>query len=247
MIKNDFSLNREKMLAFLSGSTGRIPGSGTTLYIPPQSAGARVADDLSPFIPEPQLREIRETVFLSKAGACILIDDGITVILPPFPVKQPLIFQGIDTSLLENMLKRDSLLAVVLIRLGSYAVGVCRGDTLISSKVGTGLVHGRHRQGGSSANRFRRHREKQIETFLTRACGHVKEHLEQYIDVFEYAAFGGARMTVELLQKACPLLQKLEGRLLPPLLDIPDPRQYVLEDAVRRIWSSRIIEYREEE
>lgn len=209
--------------------------------------GEQIAAEISPLVPGQQLPDISESIQQSRTGACLLTGKRITVILPPFPIKQRLIFQGLEISLLENVLKRDSLIGIVLIRLGSYAIGVCRGETLISSKAGTGLVHSRHRQGGSSANRFRRHREKQMETFFIRVCGHIKEHLGPYVDVFEYAVFGGARTTVELLQKDCPILQKLEDRLLPSLLDIPDPRQYVLEEAVTRLWSSRVIEYREEE
>lgn len=246
-MKHEFSLGREKMLDYLEGIQKKRPDTGSTVYIPPGLSGAQITAELAPVIAGNKRPVIVEVVQESKTGACVIADDGITVILPPFPVKQPLIFQGREISILDNALKREALIAIILIRLGAYAVGVCRGDTIFHSKVGTGLIHSRHRQGGSSAARFRRHREKQIETFLTRACGHVKENLGPYIDVAEYAVFGGARTTIELICKACPALQQLEGRQLPPLLDIPDPRQYVLEAAVKRIWSSRVIEYREEE
>ena len=96
----------------------------------------------------------------------------------------------------------------MLVRLGSYAIGVCRGDKLVSSKVGTGLVHGRHRQGGSSAHRFERHRDKQIESFLIRVCGHVREQLEPYVKSMDYIVYGGARTTILMAQKYCPWLEK---------------------------------------
>ncbi len=247
MLKKEFSLSRAQTLTYLAGPLHNTGNTGNTLYIPAGLSPEQIAAELSPLLTGQKLQDVKETVQRSQTGACVVIEAGTTVILPPFPIKQRLTFQGRDVSLLEIILKRDSLLSVVLIRLGAYAIGVCRGDSIISSKVGTGLVHGRHRQGGSSANRFRRHREKQMETFFIRVCGHIKEHFGPYVDVFEYAVFGGARTTVELLQKDCPILQKLEDRLLPSLLDIPDPRQYVLEEAVTRLWSSRVIEFREEE
>jgi hypothetical protein len=36
---------------------------------------------------------------------------------------------------------------------------------------------------------------------------------------------------------------QLKTPVLPPLLDIPDPRQAVLEKAVSRVWSSTVVEF----
>jgi peptide subunit release factor 1 (eRF1) len=129
------------------------------------------------------------------------------------------------------------------VRLGAYAVGLTHGERLVASKVGTGLVHSRHRQGGSSAQRFRRRREHQIDEFLSRVCERVQQHVGEDLKGADYVAYGGARTTIELLKKECPVLQRLEERELPPLLDIADPRQPVLEAAATRVWSSRIIEW----
>ncbi len=248
MWKKEFTLGREQLRAYLAGrqQDGKL-NAGNTIYIPPGLTDIRTGDELTPFLPDSKQEEVTAAVQRSQTGACVIIAERITAILPPFPVEQPLIFQGIDLSLLENMISRDYLTGIVLVRLGAYAVGVCRGETLVSSKVGTGLVHSRHRQGGSSANRFRRHREKQVETFLTRACGHIREHLGPFTDIFDYVIFGGARTTIELLEKECPILTKLRGRRLAPLLEIPEPRQYVLEETVKRMWSSRVVEFGEEE
>ena len=131
-------------------------------------------------------------------------------------------------------------------RLGAYAIGVCMGDKLVTSKVGTGLVHGRHRQGGSSAHRFERHRDKQIEYFLTRAGQRAREQIEPYLKTLDYAVYGGARTTIQIFQKQCGFLGRIRAPLLPPLLDIPEPRQVVLINAVSRIWSSTVIAWRED-
>jgi hypothetical protein len=143
------------------------------------------------------------------------------------------------------LLEHDYSVAFILVRLGSYAIGVCRGEKLLSSKVGTGLVHGRHKKGGSSAHRFERHRDKQIEYFLTRVCQRSREQLEPYVKSIEYIVYGGARTTIQLLQKQCTFLGKLEIPNLPPQLDIPEPRQAVLKAAIGRVWTSAVYEWRD--
>jgi peptide subunit release factor 1 (eRF1) len=132
------------------------------------------------------------------------------------------------------------------VRLGTYAIGVSGGENLVSCKTGTGLVHGRHRQGGSSAHRFERHRDKQIEYFLTRVCQHIREQWEPHAKTLDYVVYGGAWTTMQLLQKRCPFLERLATPALPPLLDIPEPNRSVLETAVKRVWSSTVMEWRED-
>jgi hypothetical protein len=186
-------------------------------------------------------------VLASRTGACLYWGAVKRLVLPPFPLANSAILAGYDTAPMISLLQQDRRIGLVLVRLGAYAIGVCNGEVLVESKVGTGLVHGRHRQGGSSAQRFRRHREKQIEQFLIRVRERVQEHLGPYLDSLDHAIYGGAWTTIELLQKRCPCLAQLENRTLPPLLDIPDPRQSVLESVVRRIWSSRVVEWYEED
>jgi peptide subunit release factor 1 (eRF1) len=173
-------------------------------------------------------------------------DQQKLLIVPPFPLSEKRIINSIVIKHLNKLLLQDHLIALVLVRLGSYAIGVYQGQKRLGSKVGTGLIHGRHRQGGSSAHRFERHRDKQIEYFLTRVCRHIREQIEPYTKSLDYLVYGGARTTIRLLQKQCSLLDKLEKPALPPMLDIPEPRQAVLESAIRRIWSSTVYEWQED-
>jgi len=169
------------------------------------------------------------------------------LILPPFPITEEHIARGYDVVPLRSMLQRDFTVALILVRLGAYAVGVCQGEKLIASKVGTGLVHARHKKGGSSQGRFGRHREKQIEQFLNRVCEHVQEHFMPQVRTLDYLVYGGAWTTILSLQKRCPFLRQFDRCTLPPLLDIRQPRQAVLEAAVGEVWSSDIIEWYQEE
>jgi hypothetical protein len=240
-------LSRAKMLDFIKELETKTSGA-RSLYLPPGLPQTEVETTLKKIAIGPDiLPELSKIVVGSWTGAAIFWGpEARYIVLPPFPVSARLSANGLDTGPLQSLLERHRRMALVLVRLGAYAIGICDGEKLLSSKVGTGLVHGRHRQGGSSAHRFERHRDKQIEYFLTRVCQHTREQMEPIVKSLDYIVYGGARQTILLLQKQCPLLSKLATPALPPLLDIPDPRQAVLEQAVSRIWSSTVIECRED-
>ncbi|MBN1177500.1 MAG: hypothetical protein JXA51_07465 [Dehalococcoidales bacterium] len=241
------TLNRTRMLAFFDGLAATPTNGALTLYLPPGT----LSNELDKFlkdIPEPPevLAEISKIAGSSRTGAVIFRSPERTLaVLPPFPIAERQISLLIETQPLRSIIEQERRIALVLVRLGSYAVGVCDGEKLVGSKVGTGLVHGRHRQGGSSAHRFERHRDKQIEYFLTRVCRRSREHIEPYVKSLDYVVYGGARTTIQLLKKQCPFIGRLETPALPPLYDIPEPRQAVLEDAVKHVWSSTVYEWRE--
>jgi hypothetical protein len=237
------TLSRAKTLDFLNGLAAAPSDKALSIYLPPRLPSDEVESLLKLLLAEPEnYAKIITLVNEAETGAVIFRSpEKICFVAPPFPVTEKYIIQSLDIEKLRSLITHDHILALVLIRLGSYAIGVARGEKLVSSKVGTGLVHGRHRQGGSSSHRFERHRDKQIETFLNRVDGHVKEHIGPYIKSLDYIVYGGARDTIQLLRKYCPLLMQLETPVLPPLLDIPDPRQAVLETAVGRVWSSTVV------
>lgn len=242
------TLSRARMLDFLNEAAISPGDNALTLYLPSNLPTTELDNTLKK-VPEPPetIDELAKIASSSRTGAVILWSPELKFsILPPFPVNEKQIIQSLDTELLHSMLGRDYLIAYVLVRLGSYAVGVYAGEKRISSKVGTGLVHARHRQGGSSAHRFERHRDKQIEYFLTRVCQHSRKNIEPYVKSMDYLVYGGARTTIRLLHKQCPFIGKLDIPALPPLLDVPEPRQAVLEAAVSRVWSSTVYEWRED-
>jgi hypothetical protein len=236
------TFGRAGLLEFIGRLEEMASGPSLTLYLPPGLSAAGLEKLLkgSP-------AEAIKYAAASPTGAIVfLINEKLSLVLPPFPIIEELSVRNLETGPLRSILTYYYRIGIVLVRLGSYAIGVCEGENLVTSKVGTGLVHGRHRQGGSSAHRFERHRDKQIEYFLTRVCQHAREHLEPYVKSLDFLAYGGARTTILLLQKRCPFLSRIETPTLPPLLDIHEPRQAVLEDAVRRVWSGTVIEWQEE-
>ncbi len=234
-------LSRAKMLAFLNELKKNTGDEASSLYLPPHPPPDEIETSLD-FPPE-----ITELAGSSKTGAIIFWSpEQKYLVLPPFPVAEKHLTRSLSPEQLHSLLSHDYMIALVLVRLGAYAIGICDGEKLISSKVGTGLVHGRHKKGGSSQQRFQRHREKQIEYFLTRVCQRGREHLEPQAQALDYVVYGGAWTTILSLQKQCPLLGQFDERTLPPLLDIPEPRLAVLEKAISRVWSSTVIEWQED-
>lgn len=249
LISHHRILNRQKMLDLLGNLADSSNANSYTLYLPPHSSSSEVQKSLKEIsVPAETITGILDNVGKSPAGGVVFRgDENKYLVLPPFPIPEKAMVRGFSTEILLSLLEKDYLIGIVLVRLGAYAVGVCRGETFVSSKVGTGNIHGRHKKGGSSAHRFERHRNKQIEYFFTRVCQHAREHLEPYEKSMDYLVYGGARTTIRELSKQCSFLERLSTPTLPPLLDIPEPRQVVLKTAVSRIWSSSIYEWREED
>jgi hypothetical protein len=234
------------MLEFLNDIEQTSGAGAISIYMPPGFSAPEIDDLLQKNDVYPVPSEISQLASNSESGA-ILFWGNIRkcLVLPPFPLSEKNTFGGYVTEPLRLLLNSDFMVGLVLIHLGSYAIGICQGEKLISSKVGTGLIHGRHKKGGSSQQRFQRRRENQVREFLDRVCLHTREHLEPYAQQIDYLVYGGPRQSVLLLQKRCPLLQSFEDRVL-TLLGVPSLRQHVLETAVVRIWSSCIIDWKEE-
>lgn len=239
-------LRREKMLAFLD-ELKEADDTAKSLYIPAGLSPQQIADSTRKLDLENAVPQMSDLIASSQTGAVIFWSQlQKYLITPPLPVIEERLDYGFFTKPLSSLLSHDFQIGLILVRLGAYAIGLCRGESLAASKVGTGNIHARHRQGGSSQMRFQRHREKQIETFLIRVCSHVEEIIRPEAKSIDYIAYGGARTTILLLRKRCSFLRQFDDRCLPALLDIAEPRQRVLETAVRRIWSSIVIKWQDD-
>ncbi len=239
---NEYYVKRSGMTDFLDRLEENSDSVSTSIYLPPGLSAAEIDTTALPPLPD----EITDKFIGSLTGAVVFLCGDINkLIMPPFPLKEKVIFSECVTEPLRDLLEKDFIVGLVLVHLGSYAVGVCKGDSLVSSKVGTGLVHGRTRKGGSSSRRFERRRENQAREFLERVCNHAREHLQPYEKTLDYLVYGGPHQTVLQLQKECPFLKSFEDRTL-SVIDVPAVRQKVLEAAVTRVWSSKIIEWENE-
>jgi hypothetical protein len=144
---------------------------------------------------------------------------------PPFGLAHEGEYETLELGPLLEALEEDHVVAVLLVRLGGYAVGVFEGEQLVASKVGSRFVKGRHKKGGSSANRFRRRREEQARALLDEAAETAARVLEPYRDRIEFVALGGDRSAVDAVLDRFDL----PAEALPRFFTTGDPRLRELE------------------
>ena len=140
-------------------------------------------------------------------------DETITV-RPPFGLAHARVYESVELGPLFEALAEDHVVAALLVRLGGYAVGVFEGERLVASKVGSRFVKGRHKKGGSSANRFRRRREEQERELIDAAAATAERVLEPYRQRIEHVALGGDRAAAEKVAERLPWLEREAARAL---------------------------------
>ncbi|MDD5094898.1 MAG: Vms1/Ankzf1 family peptidyl-tRNA hydrolase [Dehalococcoidia bacterium] len=244
LIPQHRTMNRSRMLRFLN-EVEAATGPATSLYIPADFSASELQKAFEILPGEGEAPpDLAERITKSKTGAILFWGQTHRcLVLPPFPIGERRVSPGYDVGALRSLLGRDLLIALILVRLGDYAIGVFEGEKRLSSKVGTGLVHGRHRQGGSSAQRFERHREKQMEMFFTRVCAHAREHLEPHGRKIDHVIYGGERFTLLKFRKQCHFLTTFDDRTMESILNVRAPRQATLEESIADVWSSSLTEW----
>ena len=172
----------------------------------------------------------------------IELDDGESVLVrPPFGLGHTGEYDRVRAAPLLEELERDHVVAALLVRLGGYAVGVFEGERLVASKVGSRFVKGRHKKGGSSANRFRRRREEQARTLVEEAAAVAVRILEPQRDRVEFVALGGDRAAVDAVLAARQELGWLRERALERFFTVPEPRQRVLEAFPYDLYAAEVV------
>ncbi len=240
-------MSRANTLVFLNDFKKIEDPGAVSLYILPGLTVPEIEDLLVKIKEKPFPDELTQMIAKSKSGAVLFWGkERKYLVLPPLPFRERVMFNGYITEPLQLLIESDSRIGLILVHLGTYAIGICQGENIISSKVGTGLIHGRHKKGGSSQQRFQRRRQKQVQEFLDRVCTHIREQFEPYTKQLDYIVYGGPYQTIVQLQKRCSLLKSLGDRVL-PLMEVPALRQKVLEATAGRVWSSYIIEWREDQ
>lgn len=127
---------------------------------------------------------------------------------------------------------------VLLVRKGGFAVARLAGDRFVESKVGQRHVQGRTKAGGQSQQRFARRRDNQARQAYEAAAEHAARILAT--DASGTAILmvtGGDHAAVDEVL-ADQRLRHLT--VVGPLLDVPDPKRGVLEQAVADACSARV-------
>jgi hypothetical protein len=163
-------------------------------------------------------------------GAAELVSDTEAVVVrPTFGLAHEGVYETVYVAPLLEAIAADHVVAVFLVRLGGYAVGVFDGERLVASKVGSRFVKNRHKKGGSSANRFRRRREEQAKALVEEAAEVAATVLTPWRERAEFIALGGDQRAVEAALATRPDLAWLRQRAIPRFLDVPEPRHRTLE------------------
>jgi peptide subunit release factor 1 (eRF1) len=131
----------------------------------------------------------RDVAFVAAGGERVVCE-------PPFPPVDEAALgdhAGYQPGALLDHARRERLVGVLLVRLGGHAAGVFDGERLLDSKVGTRLVHGRHKKGGSSSGRFARRREGQARVALQAAADVAVRVLAPWAGRLDAVVIGGDR------------------------------------------------------
>ena len=178
------------------------------------------------------------TTYADGAARIETGDETITV-RPPFGLAHARVYERVELAPLFEALAADHVVAALLVRLGGYAVGVFEGERLVASKVGSRFVKGRHKKGGSSANRFRRRREEQERALLDAAAETAARVLEPYRERIEFVALGGDRTAAMRVAQELPWLAE---KTLPRFFTVADPRQRELERLPYDLYAAELSE-----
>jgi Actinobacteria/chloroflexi VLRF1 release factor len=168
-----------------------------------------------------------EVVFVADDGSRVVCEPAF----PPLAAASRGSRAGFDPAPLLEHVRRERTVGVLLVRLGGHAAGVFEGERLVESKVGSRLVHGRHRKGGSSSGRFARRREGQARAALQQAADVAARVLVPA--ALDALVLGGDRRALDTVLSD-PRLAPLRPLVAPRILDVPDPRLDVLRSIPER-------------
>ena len=177
------------------------------------------------------------------ADGAVLVEpeDGeALVVRPQFGLAHEGEYAMVRVSPLLEELAENHLVAVLLVRLGGYAVGVFDGETLVASKVGSRFVKGRHKKGGRSSNRFRRRREEQARALVDEAARVAVTVLGPWRERVQFAALGGDRTAIDAVLAAEPELAWLRERALERFFTVVEPRLRVLEKLPYDLYAAEV-------
>src|SRR5919109_3704053 len=135
------------------------------------------------------------TTYQSGSVTIELPEETLTV-RPAFGLRHESSYETVELGPLFEALAEDHVVAALMVRLGGFAVGVFEGERLVASKVGSRFVKGRHKKGGSSANRFRRRRDEQARAAIEEAAEVAARVLAPWRGGNGVVALGGGRTAI---------------------------------------------------
>ena len=184
---------------------------------------------------------IRNTV-LRPGEAIITAGNGTTATATiPFPPLRTVgNFNGLVVEPLIRHTRISRQIGLLLVRLGGHSVGMARDGRVLLSRTDRHQVHGRSAAGGWSQKRFARRREGQARDALRSAADDACEVLVPRLSEMDAVVLGGDRKALDELRedrRLAPLFAIADPRIL----DLPEPRRTVLDDAAERAIAVEIV------
>ena len=228
------------------GLLGDLEAEGclASVYV---SARTLIERDYEHLLPEAGVERLAVAEALEESGggdtgvAAFVTAYRTVAISPPIPLGTDIRAVGAHTDELRRLLNSEPVIGVVLLRLGRYAVGVLRGESLVATKTDSRYMKNRHRAGGQSQRRFQRSRERLIRELYDKTCEVTRTVFTPYMDDMEYVLLGGERGVLNGFVKRCPLMQRELGpKTLARRLQVDQPNQKALKGISREVWKSGV-------
>lgn len=213
----------------------QVAGGGRAVEVPPERLEGWYARFAS------RNDGVRSTV--SEPGSVVVtagngVSATATVPFGPLPVTGT--FDGLAVDAFVSHVLVPRRIALLLVRLGSHSLGIAFGGRVELSRTDRHLVHGRSAAGGWSQQRFARRRVGQARQSLQAAAQDAFEVLVPRLSEVDAVVLGGDRRALDEVRedvRLAPLFARAESRVL----DIPEPRRSVLEDAAERATAVEIV------
>jgi len=175
-------------------------------------------------------------VVSDPAEVVVTAADGATATCAvPFP---PLTGEGVDALVAHLLVPRR--IGLLLVRLGGHSVGIAVDGAVVVSRTDRRQVHGRSAAGGWSQQRFARRREGQVRQALQAAAEDALSVLGPQVSSLDGVMLGGDQHALDTL-RADRRLAPVFALAAPRVLDVPDPRRAVLDDAAARARAVEIV------
>ena len=188
----------------------------------------------------PDLSWLPENVRQNDAGLVVISGSALLLVLTsPFPISGAVANVASDFTALKRFLGRRRTVAMLLLRLGAYSVGVAVDGRLEVTKSDTRYVKGRHKAGGQSQRRFERNREKWVRELYDKACRDAMERFTPFSGSIDHLALGGDKQVLNAFMDRCKALQGLQKHELPARLTVDRPNTGALVAAARDLWGLR--------
>lgn len=168
--------------------------------------------------------------------------DGATATcaVPYGPLGETGTVDGLAVEPLVAHLLTSRRVGLLLVRLGGHSVGVAVDGVVSVSRTDRRQVHGRSAAGGWSQHRFARRRAGQAREALRTAAADAVEVLVPRLSTLDAVVLGGDQRALDTL-RADSRLAGVFALARPRVLDVPEPRRTVLDDAAERARAAEIV------